>query len=308
MTSAVVFAYHNVGVRCLKALLGQGIQVPLVVTHDDNPNETIWFASVASTAREYGLPVITPHEPNTNEVLETIKAARPDFIFSFYYRHLLKAPILAIPGQGAYNMHGSMLPKYRGRVPINWAIIHGEAETGATLHVMNTKPDNGPIIDQQAVPILPDDTALDVFAKVTVAAEMVLVRALPALVRGEVLPKAQDLSQGAYFSGRTPEDGRIDGRITSVELHNFVRALTRPFPGAFVDTELGRLVLWKTHLSALTHNQKLARAHLKLCNGRLVLDTVDGACLYVIEAELNGNMLTEKSFVNTVGALKALSF
>ena len=126
MTTAVVFAYHNVGVRCLKALIGRGVKVALVVTHQDNPNETIWFDSVAAVAREYGLPTITPEDPNSAAVLAQIAAAKPDFLFSFYYRKMLKAPLLAIPSRGAFNMHGSLLPKYRGRVPINWAVLHAE--------------------------------------------------------------------------------------------------------------------------------------------------------------------------------------
>ena len=123
--TAVVFAYHNVGVRCLSVLLAHGVKIPLVVTHTDNPNETIWFDSVAKLAAEHDIPVITPDDPNTPEIVAQIQALQPDFIFSFYYRNMLKAPLLQIPKRGAFNMHGSLLPKYRGRVPVNWAIIHG---------------------------------------------------------------------------------------------------------------------------------------------------------------------------------------
>ena len=136
MTSAVVFAYHNVGVRCLRVLLARGVRVPLVVTHQDNPAENIWFRSVAQVAAEEGITCIAPEDPNAPEIVARIAALRPDFLFSFYYRLLLKGSLLAIPRQGALNMHGSLLPKYRGRVPVNWAIIHGETETGATLHYM----------------------------------------------------------------------------------------------------------------------------------------------------------------------------
>ncbi|MGN6703181.1 MAG: formyltransferase, partial [Burkholderiaceae bacterium] len=167
--TAVVFAYHNVGVRCLKVLLARGVEVALVVTHEDNPAETIWFESVAALCREHGIPAITPVDPKSPELLEAVQAVRPDFIFSFYYRHMLPAALLASATRGAYNMHGSLLPKYRGRVPINWAVLHGETETGATLHEMAVKPDAGTILARSAVPILPDDTAHEVFGKVTVA-------------------------------------------------------------------------------------------------------------------------------------------
>ena len=155
MTRVVVFAYHNVGVRCLSVLLAHGMEVALVVTHRDNPKENIWFASVAELAALHGIPIITPDNPNTVEVLEQIRALQPDFLFSLYYREMFKRELLEIPKHGALNMHGSLLPKYRGRVPVNWAIIKGETETGATLHYMTEKPDNGAMLAQQAVPILP---------------------------------------------------------------------------------------------------------------------------------------------------------
>src|SRR5438309_1010131 len=155
VTSAVVFAYHNVGVRCLSVLLARGVDVRLVLTHEDSPGENIWFDSVRDRALENGVPTEAPADPNLDEVLERVRACEPDFLFSFYYRQMLKRPLLASARRGAYNVHGSLLPKYRGRVPINWAIIHGETETGATLHAMTEKPDAGDIVDQTTVPGAP---------------------------------------------------------------------------------------------------------------------------------------------------------
>ncbi len=232
MSSAVVFAYHNVGYRCLSVLLAHGVDVKLVVTHRDNPKETIWFDSVAELAALHDIPAITPDNPNTPEVVEQIHALRTDFFFSFYYREMLKRELLEIPQRGALNMHGSLLPKYRGRVPVNWAIIHGETETGATLHYMTEKPDNGDIVVQQAVPILPNDTAFEVFQKVTVAAEIALNGALPALLAGTAPRVKQDLSKGAYFGGRKAEDGVINWSQPAREIHNLVRAVAPPYPGA----------------------------------------------------------------------------
>lgn len=230
--SAVVFAYHNVGYRCLSVLLAHGVEVTLVVTHRDNPKETIWFDSVAELAELHGIPTITPDNPNTPEVIAQIRALQPDFFFSFYYREMLKRELLEIPKQGALNMHGSLLPKYRGRVPVNWAIIHGEISTGATLHYMTEKPDNGDIVAQQAVPILPNDTALQVFQKVTVAAEMALNTCLPELLAGRAKAVKQDLSKGGYFGGRKAEDGIIDWSQSAQAIHNLVRAVAPPYPGA----------------------------------------------------------------------------
>lgn len=241
MSKAVVFAYHNVGYRCLSVLLAHGVDVALVVTHRDNPKETIWFDSVQKLAELHGIPVITPDNPNTPEIVEQIRALQPDFFFSFYYREMLKRDLLEIPKQGALNMHGSLLPKYRGRVPVNWAIIRGEMETGATLHYMTEKPDNGDIVAQQAVPILPNDTAHEVFQKVTVAAEIALNNVLPALLAGTARAEKQDLSKGAYFGGRKAEDGVIDWSQSALEIHNLVRAVAPPYPGAMT-TLMGKPV------------------------------------------------------------------
>jgi methionyl-tRNA formyltransferase len=239
MSRAVVFAYHNVGYRCLSVLLAHGVDVALVVTHRDNPRENIWFDSVQQLAELHGIPVITPDNPNVPQVVEQIRALQPDFFFSFYYREMLKRELLEIPKYGALNMHGSLLPKYRGRVPVNWAIIHGETETGATLHYMTEKPDNGDIVAQQVVPILPNDTAHEVFQKVTVAAEMALNDVLPALLAGTAPRVKQDLSKGGYFGGRKPEDGIIDWSQPALQIHNLVRAVAPPYPGA-TTTLLGK--------------------------------------------------------------------
>lgn len=231
-STAVVFAYHNVGCRCLSVLLAKGVEVRLLVTHCDNPKETIWFDSVQKLAELHGIAVIAPDNPNTPEVIEQIRALKPDFFFSFYYREMLKRELLEIPKHGALNMHGSLLPEYRGRVPVNWAIIHGETETGSTLHYMTEKPDNGDIVSQQAVPILPNDTAYDVFQKVTVAAEIALNNCLPDLLAGRAKAIKQDLSKGGYFGGRKPEDGIIDWSQSAQRIHNLVRAVSPPYPGA----------------------------------------------------------------------------
>ncbi|WP_215777678.1 formyltransferase [Paludibacterium sp. B53371] len=305
MTRAVVFAYHDVGVRCLKTLIGAGVEVALVVTHEDNPAENIWFDSVAGVAADFDIPVITPEDPNAETVVAQIRALAPDFLFSFYYRKMLKAPLLACAARGAYNMHGSLLPKYRGRVPINWAVIHGETETGATLHQMNVKPDNGPLVDQFAVPILPDDTAAEVFDKVVVAAEIVLARSLPRLIDGTATLTQQDLSLGAYFGGRGPEDGRLDGRQSAQALHNFVRALSHPYPGAFADTPAGRLVLWKTRRLDVAGRQA-DRACLSIDGPHLRLDCADGGVLRILDADLDGSPLDTARFAACFGERASL--
>jgi methionyl-tRNA formyltransferase len=288
MTRAVVFAYHNVGVRCLKVLLAQGIDVALVVTHEDNPNENIWFDSVARTAAEYGIPVTTPGNPNTPAFLARLEDLRADFLFSFYYRHMLKPALLGTASRGAYNMHGSLLPKYRGRVPINWAVLHGETETGATLHEMVEKPDAGRIVAQQAVPILPDDTAGEVFDKVVVAAEMCLVSVLPRLTFGDAPHLPMELKAGSYFGGRKAEDGRIDWTKPAQEIHNLVRAVAPPYPGAFCDTAAGQLRVLRT----ICADDVADGSGLFAVGDDLYARCGDGKCLRILAAELNSRPLT----------------
>lgn len=295
MTRAVVFAYHDVGCRCLKVLLDERVDVPLVLTHRDSPGENIWFGSVAELARERGIECITPEDPNAPAIVEKIRGLQPDFLFSFYYRLMLKAALLAVPTRGAFNMHGSLLPKYRGRVPVNWAVLRGETRTGATLHEMVEKPDAGRIVAQEAVAILPDDLAIDVFRKVTGAAERVLARSVPKLIDGSAALRAQDLSEGGCFGGRRPEDGRIDWSLPAIRVHNLVRAVAPPYPGAFTDVEGKRLRVLRTRLMAETGTAQ-PPALLYVKNGRCYAACAGGGILELLELELDGKPLSAQEF------------
>ena len=302
MASAVVFAYHDVGVRCLKVLLAQGMRVPLVVTHPDNPAENIWFDSVAAVAREHDIPVITPDNPNLAGTLERVAAESPDFLFSFYFRHMIGSQLLATAKRGALNMHGSLLPKYRGRVPVNWAIIQGERETGATLHYMIEKPDAGDLVDRQAVPILPDDTAPEVFRKVTVAAEIVLHRCLPMLVAGTAPRIPQDLGRGSYFGGRKPGDGRIDWNGTAEAVHNLVRGVAPPYPGAFT-TIGGKTVRILKSLRQPGRRGNFSAPTLFVENDICFVQCGDGGVLRVGDIELAGRRLEPREIDAALGPI-----
>jgi len=240
---AVVFGYSNVGDRCLRVLHAAGVEVALVVTHRDHPGETLWFARVADTAAELGLAVAYAEDLDPAALETQVAGVAPDLIFSFYFRSMLPQSVLARARLGAFNLHGSLLPKFRGRAPTNWAVLMGATETGATLHRMVAKPDAGTIVDQCAVPILPDDTARQVFDKVCVAAEIVLWRSLPAMVSGRAPELPNDLSQGSYFGGRKPDDGRIDWSRPVAEVYNLIRAVAPPYPGAFTEIEGRRLIV-----------------------------------------------------------------
>ncbi|HEY6837623.1 MAG TPA: formyltransferase [Geobacteraceae bacterium] len=240
----VVCAYHNVGYRCLAELLRQGAEVAMVFTHEDSPTETIWFESVRELAMRHQIPVRTS-DVNEPMNVDLLRAIAPDFILSFYYRNMIRQEVLDIPCKGALNLHGSYLPRYRGRVPVNWAVINGETETGATLHYMVAKPDAGDIVDRQKVEIAFTDTAHDVFNKVTEAAVTVIGRSWPLLVAGTAPRTPMDLSEGSYFGGRKPADGLIDWTKSAVEIYNLVRGVTHPYPGAFTFIGGKKAVIWQ---------------------------------------------------------------
>ena len=282
MIRAVVFGYHNVGVRCLRTLIAAGVDVPLVLTHEDNPAESIWFDSVARTAAEYDIPTISPADPNAADVVERVAACEPDFLFSFYYRSMLKAPLLALQHRGALNMHGSLLPKYRGRVPVNWAIIHGETETGATLHYMLDQADSGDIVAQQAA----------------------LSRALPALLAGKAPRIKQDARASTYYGGRKPEDGMIDWSKSAIAIHNLVRAVAPPYPGAFTTVAGRQARVLRTRVldasRAPPHDPSMA-----VENGRLVARCGGGGALSILELELDGAVVSAMDFAAAHGATGA---
>lgn len=297
LNRAVIFAYHNIGVHSIQVLLARGIQIDLVVTHADNPNETIWFKSVAALCQQHAIPTLIDPEPE--HLFKTICELAPDFIFSFYYRNMLPMSLLALAKRGAYNLHGSLLPKYRGRVPVNWAVLNGETETGVTLHEMVEKPDAGAIIAQTAVPILPDDTAYDVFTKLTVATEQTLWNVIPQLLNDTAPRLPNALTQGSYFGGRKPEDGRIDWQQSAQQIYNLHRAVAPPYPGAFTDQNGHRFIIKQARLATnLTTHLANTVLPTNLPPGLCVVDNAvfgicgDGRAINIDELLLNNNPIS----------------
>ena len=240
----VVMAYQDIGWVSLDELLRVGAEVAAVVTHRDDPRENIWFRSVAERARQAGLPVVTPASVNDPDVVAAIARLAPDFILSFYFRDLLAPEVLRLAKRGALNLHGSLLPRYRGRCPVNWVLVNGERETGVTLHHMETKPDRGDIVAQRAVPIADDDTALSLNRKLGEVARLLLRETYPLLATGSAPRIPQDHRRASYFGGRRPEDGRLLWRRSARQLYNLVRAVTHPYPGAFTTCRTTPLFVW----------------------------------------------------------------
>lgn len=247
----LVFGFSDLGYRCLEHLINRGEKVVGCYTYSDPPGPGDWPPSLPSLCAARGIPYWTDVRWTAEELFHA-RTLAPDLILSFYYRELLPREVLALPRLGAFNMHGALLPKYRGRAPVNWAVLEGEKETGATLHQMVEKADAGPIVDQEKVPIGPDDTAFDVQKRVTEAAVRILDRQIDALKLGAAPRRPQNLEDGFYRGRRRPEDGLIDWNRPSTRVHDLVRAVTHPYPGAYTDLFGGKTFVWKTRLPGLS--------------------------------------------------------
>ena len=251
----VVFAYHDFGCTGIKALLAAGFDISAVFTHQDNPHERVYFESVARLCAEHNIPSYVPDRLDHPLWRAQIEAMAPAFIFSFYYRDLIPASILGLARKGAFNLHGSLLPRYRGRAPLNWVLVNGETQTGVTLHHMLEKADAGDIVAQIPVSITADDDAPSLHHKLLQTAAKLLEGALPLIAAGTAPSMPQDHSKATYFGRRTPADGAIDWSRPAAVVRNLIRAVTQPYPGAFTYTSDRKLIVWEAHISNLKHDR-----------------------------------------------------
>jgi UDP-4-amino-4-deoxy-L-arabinose formyltransferase/UDP-glucuronic acid dehydrogenase (UDP-4-keto-hexauronic acid decarboxylating) len=243
---ALVFGYHTMGCVGFDALLRHGFRIAAVFTHRNDPAEEIFWESLAERARGCGIPVhfAGRSDPKTPAFAELVAGYRPEFIFSFYFRYMIPESVLRLAPRGAFNLHGSLLPRYRGRAPVNWVLVNGETETGVSLHHMVAMPDAGNLVAQERVEIAFEDTARTLHAKLESAAEKLLDRALPLLKEGRAPSVPMNLAEGSYFGGRTPEDGRFSWEWPALRIYNLLRAVTHPYPGAFTMLAGRKLFVW----------------------------------------------------------------
>lgn len=285
LPSAAVFAYSLVGHEALEAVLETGWNVKLVVTHRDAPGENIWFPSVEERAKKSGAPVLLPESGRDPAILEAMGRAKPDFLLSFYFRWMLPVELLEAAPRGAFNLHGSLLPRFRGKASIHWQILEGEKEAGVTLHRMVAKADAGGIVAQQPVPIGPDETALELTRAIAEAGRRLLRETLPRLADGSAEERPMDLSAGFYRGGRRPEDGRIEWRWPARRVHDLVRAVGHPFPGAFTEIAGRRLWIWSSRV--VDEETALPRPGQVLNPNPLVVACGSGA-LEIVRGQLDG--------------------
>jgi methionyl-tRNA formyltransferase len=248
-TRCVVFGYHDLGYACIEALLALGAPIAALFTHEDDPEEEIWWRSCAQLAGRHRIPVYT-EEQFSPDWVERIRSWSPGVIYSFNYRRLLARPILECAPLGAFNVHPSKLPAYRGRVPINWVLVNGERETGVTLHHMVARADAGDIVGQETIAIEDGETALSLYRSLTPLAARLITRFHPLIVIGRAPRRPQDISSGSYFGRRTPADGRIDWNWPARRIFNLVRGVTHPYPGAFCFVGGRKLFIWEASIGA----------------------------------------------------------
>ncbi len=250
----VLFAYHEMGYACMEALLEIGAPIAALFTHRDDPHEEIWWRSCAELASGAGIPVHTIDGMNETWAAK-IAAMRPAVIYSFYYRHMIPDGVLALARMGAFNLHGSLLPAYRGRAPVNWMIVNGEREAGVTLHHMVARVDAGDIVGQRAIGIDDSDNALTLYRKLVPLGVELITEMHPKIAAGTAPRRKQDISQGSYFGRRRPEDGRIDWRWPARRIFNLVRAVTHPYPGAFCFARGRKLLVWEARIATESGNR-----------------------------------------------------
>ncbi len=286
--SVVLCGYHNMGCRALKVLLELGVPVPAVFTHRDDPDENRWFSSLADLASDNGIPVYFPENINNDRWVGLLRELQPDVLLSCYFRQMIKQEVLDIPRIAAVNLHGSLLPKYRGRCPVNWQLVHGEKRSGVTLHHMVVQADAGDIVGQKVVEVSDTDTAVDLFARLEDAAAEVLAEYIPRLLDGTAPRIVQDHSEATYFGGRRPEDGRIDWNWDARRIYNLVRAVAWPYPGAFSETEGRRIMVWKA-LPAEWHGDEAPGTVLEVDKESAIVKAGDGAVRLVTVSREGGS-------------------
>ena len=263
----VLFAYHEMGHACMEAILKMGAPITALFTHRDDPHEEIWWSSCADLAERNGILLYIDESVET--AAAKISALKPSIIYSFSYRHLIPEKVLAMAPVGAFNLHPSLLPAYRGRAPVNWVLVNGERETGVTLHHMVARADAGDIVGQRAVAIDDSDNALTLYRKLVPLGVELVEELHPKIVAGNPPRRKMDISKGSYFGRRKPEDGRIDWGWPARRIFNLVRAVTHPYPGAFCLVDGQKLMVWEA---------KIGAEHGTLgAPGQVVREAADGA-------------------------------
>lgn len=281
-------------VPALAALHGAGHEIALVVSQPDRPvgrKQQIEPTAVKQAALDLGLAVTQPEKIRNNVGFRArLEAIAPDAIVVVAYGRIIPAWMLALPRLGCINLHGSLLPKYRGAAPIQWAVAMGETVTGNTTMLLEEGLDTGPILLQQEVPIGQEQTAADLFEVLAAQGAPLVVETLARLADGRVRPKAQDHARATLAPLLQREDGRMDfGMRTATELRNRWRGF-QPWPGAFTMLEGKKLIVHRMRVSELAAASGAAGAfgEMRVDAQRIYVRCAQNTELELVEVQLEG--------------------
>jgi methionyl-tRNA formyltransferase len=274
-------------VPTLEALTQAGFNVPLVVTQPDKPRGRgleMTPSPVKKRAFDLGLPIVQPEKIKNNEEFRSqLTSLHPDAIIVVGYGRIIPQWMIDLPPMGNLNVHASLLPKYRGAAPIQWAIARGETVAGVTIMRIDTGLDTGDILLQKEFPISPQDTAETLAPPLASLGANLLVETLRRLQQGSITPQPQDNAQASLAPILTKEDGRIDFSRSAFEISNRLRGF-QPWPGAFTSFRRKNLNVW----SACAERKSLPPGQLSVDGGRLLAGCADGTVLQLFEVQLEG--------------------
>jgi len=237
-------------VPTLQQLVNSEFSVVGVVCQPDRPSgrgKKIRFGPVKTFVLDHNLPVVQPDKMKDPTFLETLRSWNPDVIVVAAFGRILPPVILDLPPKGCLNVHGSLLPKYRGAAPIQWAVINGEPETGVTIMVMDVGMDTGAILEQAVVPISEEDTAGNVASRMAEVGGVLLVSTLQKWMAGTVVAQPQNESEATLAPVLKKDDGLLDWKQPAKNLANRIRGLS-PWPGGYTFVEGERWGIWKVRV------------------------------------------------------------
>jgi methionyl-tRNA formyltransferase len=238
------------GHAVLKKLIATKADICGILCLVEDPHEEQYHPKVSAIAKEHAIPLFYSSEVKSSEYASVLEKIKPDIAFAIGWRYLITPAAYNIPPQGTLIIHDSLLPTYRGFAPMNWALINGEKTTGVTLFHIAEGIDCGPIVDQLATEISLQDTASTLDEKLITLYEEIIVKNLPMLAAGKVQATPQNELLATYTCKRTPEDGEINWQQSALQIYNFIRALTHPFPGAYTMLRGRRVLIWGAELPA----------------------------------------------------------
>jgi len=292
----VLFVYNDLGYKLLRLVNRKKIKIHLVITHEDSSNEFIWFSSCLDYCKKNNLKYLLYEKINLNELYNKLKNLNISCIFSAYFRKIIPKKIISLAKNGAINLHGSLLPFYKGRSPVNWQILKDEKVSGVTFHYMNNKPDSGNIIYQKKILVKKSMTAYQLQIKINNLAIKIANNNIEKIINGKC-PSIIQKNKGSYFGGRKPSDGKINLNDLAINIFNQVRALSHPFPGAFIYYKRKKIVI---ESCSLTNILASSSNKIILSKRKKIFLACKDKCLKINKIRYKNSFYSDKNILNII--------